>query len=109
LSGPLRLLGFLLRALFSRLVIFTALLGALVVGLHHGGGAVPVKSSCEPTALKPPGFNPRTYKVMKTLGFQAFAFSKFNLYGLHRVVTTVVAKMQRDLAGLYKFANPVDP
>ena len=33
--APLRLLLFLLRIIFSRVVIFTVLLGALTVGLHH--------------------------------------------------------------------------
>jgi hypothetical protein len=32
-----------------------------------------------PHSLKPPGFNPRAYKVKNW--FQSFAFSKYNLYG----------------------------
>jgi hypothetical protein len=41
-------------------------------------GAVQLESSCDPSRLKAPGFNHRTYEVISW--FQAFAFSKCNLH-----------------------------
>jgi hypothetical protein len=101
--------------------------------LTHAVGAAQVESSCDPSRLKPPGFNPRTHQVRNW--FQAFCFHKkcslhrYNAAPLQpkaaaglpgRIGGRTVRKdgkvgrdksygsTRRGLVGLYKL-NPVDP